>query len=501
MSPVSASRSTGGAGRVGLETAIVAAFAAARSAQTVWAARALADRLAVIRRFRHLVAAEGMAVAGSVDRPAAETLSAQVIPLGDACRFLEREAASILRTRRLGVSGRPAWLAGVTTEVVREPLGVVLVIAPTNYPVFIPGVQMAQSLAAGNAVVVKPGVGGEPAARALGRLLVRAGLDPRLVAVLDSSTETAVLAMRQGPDRVLLTGSLEAGRSVLRESAARLTPCTLELSGSDAVVVRRDADLERVVAALRFGWRLNGGATCIAPRRVFVDSAVAGRLESRLATVIAGEPSIPVPARQAERLLPLLLAARARGAVILGGGEGSNALGLPLRGPLVVTRARTSMRLLQEDVFAPVLALVETAGDDEAVREANQSPWALGASVFSGDREAAWNLGRRLRAGVVTINDLIVPTADPRVPFGGSGASGFGVTRGAEGLLELTRPRVMAVRRGRWLPHLEPTREGDERFFSALLEATHGASLGRRVIAGIRAGRLAWRRRNRPLAG
>ena len=376
-----------------------------------WAARPLSDRLRVIRALRHGIAAQGARLARSTGRPEAEVLSAEIVPLADACRFLEREAPRLLAPRRLGAAGRPAWLSGVEAEVRREPLGTVLVIAPRNYPVFLPGAQTVQALAAGNAVLWKPGRGGSAAARVFSEIAFAAGVPEGALAVLSEEPEAAREAIAAGVDKVLLTGSAETGRQVLGELAGRLIPATMELSGDDPLFVLPGADLDRVVRAVRFGRTLNGGDTCIAPRRVLVLGDQAAALRERL-------------------------------------------------GPGV-----------------PVLA-VATIG--EALAEAARSPYALGASVF-GPEGAALALAARVRAGVVVVNDVIVPTADPRLPFGGRGESGFGVTRGAEGLLELTVPKVIAARRARRLFHLEAPDPQDEDLFLSYLTLAHAGGFGARL--------------------
>ncbi len=162
--------------------------AASRAAQAAWATWSLGERLRTLAAIRHGIAANAAGLAraagGGAGRPEAEVLSSEVVPLADACRFLEREAPRLLATRRLGSHGRPAWLSGVEAEVRREPLGLVLVIAPSNYPLFLPGVQTLQALAAGNAVLWKPGRGGSRRRRGLrrGRLRSRpaggSALDP-----------------------------------------------------------------------------------------------------------------------------------------------------------------------------------------------------------------------------------------------------------------------------------------------------------------------------------
>jgi delta 1-pyrroline-5-carboxylate dehydrogenase len=150
---------------------------------------------------------------------------------------------------------------------------------------------------------------------------------------------------------------------------------------------------------------------------------------------------------------------------------------------------------MRKDFFAPVLRLVSVRDMDEALALDGRCPYALGATVF-GPEEDARALARRLRAGAVVVNDAIVPTADPRLPFGGHDESGFGVTRGAEGLLALTRVKAVAVRRGNWLPHLQRYREGDADLLAGWLRAVHSASWGDR-LKGVMDAARSLRRRGR----
>jgi acyl-CoA reductase-like NAD-dependent aldehyde dehydrogenase len=151
--------------------------------------------------------------------------------------------------------------------------------------------------------------------------------------------------------------------------------------------------------------------------------------------------------------------------------------------PIILGGVPHTSRLLQEDVFAPVLAVVTVDDDCEAIQRANDCPFALAASIFSRHEEAAWQLASRLNVGVVTINDLIIPTADPRLPFGGRARSGFGVTRGAEGLLELTEPKVITVSRGKFRPAFDPPRPGDDSLVHAYIQLAHGRGWKPRWLA------------------
>lgn len=446
----------------------------AREAQKEWALRPLDRRLRVVRALRHRIAGHAGELAAAAragrERPEAEVISSEIIPLADACRFLEREAPGLLAPRLLGRDGLPFWLRRVEAEVRREPLGLVLILAPASYPLFLPGVQTIQALAAGNAVLLKPGRGGLPAARALAGLLASAGLDENLLQVLPESPETAREAIAARPDKVLLTGSAATGRKVLAELAAGLVPATAELSGCDALFVLPGADLDRVARAVRFGLELNGGATCIAPRRVFVPRDLARPLEDRLRTLVSRLPETALDGETTLRVRALVADALARGARLLAGGTG----------PQILLDASPGMEILRSDLSAPVVSVVGVSTRREALSAAAGCPYALGASVF-GPEEEARELAAEVRAGVVVVNDVIVPTADPRLPFGGRGESGFGVTRGAEGLLDLTAVKVISVRRGRWLPHLEERRVEDGELLRGYLRAAHSEGSWRRA--------------------
>ena len=473
------------------------AVEAARAAQPAWAATSLRARLRAIRHARHEIAARAGQLVAAVEtarpRPPGETLGAEVVPLAEACRFLERRAREILAPRRLRPRFSLLWTGGIGVEVRREPHGVVLIIGPSNYPLFLIAVQALQALTAGNAVVVKPGRGGLPAATAFAEALRAAGMDERLCHVLPEAPEAAAATIRAGVDKVVLTGSAAAGQAILAELAPRLVPATMELSGCDAVFVQRDADLALVVAALRFGLRLNDGQTCISPRRVFVDRSLAEALESRLADMAADFPTCRADPASAALARELAREAVAQGARLVAGNLDDDA---PFA-PIIVADASPEMRLLQADIFAPVLSVVGVCDDAEALAAAARCPYALGASVF-GKRAAARQLAARVRAGTVVVNDLIAPTADPRVPFGGRGRSGFGVTRGAEGLLEMTTPKAVVTPRGWWRLHLREPGPQNERVLAAWMAAAHGRSRWARLRAWLGVLRAASKGRTTP---
>lgn len=464
--------------------------AQARTAQAAWRRLPVSERVAVIGRFRALLAAQSTAMAELLPTngaaAAGEKLATEILPLLDACRFLEDEAAQLLRPEMLGKEGRPAWLFGTEAEIRREPLGVILILAPWNYPLLLPGVQIVQALVAGNAVLVKPAPGCTKPLHFMAKLLLAAGLPHMLLVTLDEDEATGIAAIEAGIDKVVLTGSAETGRAVARRLAETLTPAVMELSGNDAMFVLPGADLDMAVRALLFGMRLNGGATCIAPRRVFCraeeEAAIVARLEAALPSLAASH----LPESLCRRVEAWLDEAARAGCLVR---RSKAAVESGAFAPAVVSGARTDLALLREDVFAPVVTIIEVETEDEALALNAQCPYALGASIFGGQREAV-RLAERIDAGSITINDVIVPTADPRLPFGGRRLSGFGVTRGGAGLLEMTAVKTVTLRKGRRRPHFDPPHANDAALFTAMITAFHAPSFGTRLRARIA---TAWR--------
>jgi len=430
------------------------------SAQTAWSSLPLPARVAVLQRTRHVLATQTdqltRAISPTLARTSADTLAAEVLPLLAACRFLERNAASVLQTRRLGRSGRPAWLPGITSVIERVPLGTILVIGPSNYPLFLPGVQAIQALVAGNAVVWKPGGGGHAVALVVADAFAAAGLPAGLLRVTEEAASYAEAAIEFGIDKIVLTGSAETGRAVLHRAAEKLTPVIAELSGADALIVLPSSDVNAVTDAITFGMRLNGSATCMAPRRLLLvgfSQAARQELLQLLVTKLAGLDPTPLSSSSAARLQRLLVAAQAEGGTLLAGGWAGDGRALH---PTVIVDATPHMALCRSDIFAPVLSVIDVPDEPGVLAAQRSCPLALTASIF-GDTQQAQRLARKLTVGIVLINDVIVATADPRLPFGGRAQSGFGATRGAEGLLEMTVPRAIVTQNGRGRRRFEPT--------------------------------------------
>lgn len=466
-----------------------------RKTQAEWGALPLSERLGCLRRARLHLAGISRQVAEWVPREnMAETLAAEVLPVLDACRYLERCGRRILRERRVRLKGRPQWLWGTAVWTRPEPLGVVLVIGPSNYPLMLPGIQLLQAVVAGNAVFVKPAVGcSEPMQRLVG-VLQECGLPIGLVQVLGEDPGEAANVISKGVEKVFLTGSVETGRAVLRQLAEMGTPAVMELSGCDAVHVLAGADLPLVVSGLAFGLLLNHSRTCMAPRRLFVmdeeaESVISGLCRELAARGIKEERLTGAAGAKAAQTVREALAG---GAVLRLGRLEQGADGDELYGPVILDHVRPQMRVARTDLFVPVLSVLRSADEESGLCAARQCPYALSAVVF-GPVSASRGYARRLDAGCVVINDMIVSSADPRVAFGGRHASGFGVTRGPAGLLEMTQVKTIVRSRPFFRPHLERPTGVDAEVLEQLIRLEHSrgplAKLG--AIAGMV--RAAWK--------
>lgn len=460
-----------------------------RDAQAAWSETTMRDRAGILKKLRLRIAGDPVTLAKTVDRAnLSETLAAEVLPLLDACRFLESEAARILQEKNVGTRGRPMWLWGNSIALRPEPLGVVLIIAPSNYPLMLPGIQALQAIAAGNSVLIKPAANCSQTMLALAAMLQAAGTPEGLIQILPESPEAAAVAIQCDVDKVFLTGSATTGQAVSQELAASTTPSVMELSGCDAVFVLDDADVNLVTDCLLFGLTLNNSQTCMAPRRVFASDEktdailrlLKRKLEARNASQQESQQHVAQVGAVFAQSRSLKLAASTIREAIADGAElvyGSllNGHSAELSGAVVLDHVTPEMAVAQSDLFAPVLSFIRTVCDTEALQQNAKCPYALSATVF-GSPSRSQQFARRIHAGCVVINDMIVPTADPRVPFGGRGMSGHGTTRGEAGLLEMTQLKAIVTTRRWFKPHLQSPTSADAQVLEQLIRLEHSAS-------------------------
>jgi acyl-CoA reductase-like NAD-dependent aldehyde dehydrogenase len=468
-----------------------------RLAQQAWRQLSVVERLRPVKALRRLLVTECdqlcEAVGRELGKTCDETIGGDILPLADACRFLEREAKRLLRPKRVPRRLLPLWLWPQSDTVYRRPRGVIGIIGTWNYPLFLNGVQMTQALSAGNGVVWKPSEVVPSSAELLHALLVRAGYPDDLVQLLEARREAGRELAEADIDHVVFTGSSATGQALAATLGRRLISSSLELSGCDAMFVLDDADVNLAARAAWFGATVNQGQTCIAVRRAFVQRSVYPAFIETLRPLAEKVPPLPqaLPG-QTEHAARLVQDAVADGGRLLTNLRMPDGAGCV---PKVVVDAKPEMALCREATFAPVMAVLPFDSLDEALAMNRQCSYGLGASIFTRRPDQAASLAAQLRTGMVTINDVVAPTAHPATPFGGVGRSGWGVTQGAEGLLEMTMPQVVSVRGGRFRPHYDLGAGSDlshGEMLRGLLTFAHGTTLRERLRGMAQLVRAMW---------
>lgn len=339
-------------------------------------------------------------------------------------------------------------------QVVREPLGVALVIAPWNYPVHLLLAPMAAALAAGNCVAGKPSEIAPATAAALGRLVPR-HLDQRAVAIVEGGVPEARSLLAERFDHIFYTGNGRVGREVMEAAARHLTPVTLELGGKSPALVDRDADL--AVAARRIAWGkfINAGQTCVAPDYVLVHRAVEDQLVDGIARAVrrfygddpASSPDYAriVSDRHFRRLTGLLegSGAGSRASVAVGGQADPATRYLA---PTVLRDVGAGDPVMEEEVFGPILPVLAVQDMDEAAAFVRARPKPLALYVFSGSEATALKVVEGTSSGGVCVNGTVLHLAVHGLPFGGVGESGMGAYHGRHGFETFSHRRAVLTK-------------------------------------------------------
>jgi acyl-CoA reductase-like NAD-dependent aldehyde dehydrogenase len=435
------------------EAEVEAAVETARAAQPEWAALDPTRRTRLLIALSQLVEehAEELAELESRDvgKPLAEALGRDVRFTAQTWLYYSGWPTKILGTTN------PAN-PGVFTYTLREPLGVVGVITPWNFPMTIASWKLAPALACGNAVVHKPSREAPLTALRLRELALEAGFPEEVWQVVTGgSAAGAALAAHPGVDKITFTGSTEVGREIQRVAAESMKRLTLELGGKSANIVLEDADLDAALGGAMNATFRNQGEVCTAGARLVAHERVADELVERLAervsTIRLGRGLDPttdmgplVSAGQRDWVLELYESARAEGARAVVGGEAATVEGLPdghFVQPTVFDATRNDMRINREEIFGPAVAVIRVADAEEAVRVANDTPFGLAAGVWTRDGARAHRIARALEAGTVWVN--MYGGLDPYSTFSGRGLSGYGYELGPESLGEYTAVKTV----------------------------------------------------------
>jgi acyl-CoA reductase-like NAD-dependent aldehyde dehydrogenase/ABC-type branched-subunit amino acid transport system ATPase component len=368
-----------------------------------------------------------------------------------------REAAAM--TTQIAGEVIPSDVPGSFAMAIRQPVGVVLAIAPWNAPVILGVRSIAMPLACGNTVVLKASELCPATHHLIGEVLKEAGFPAGVVNIITNAPDDApeiveALIAHPAVRRVNFTGSTRVGRIIAQAAAPYLKPVLLELGGKAPMIVLDDADLDAAVDAAAFGAFMNQGQICMSTERLVVDDKIAdafvAKLAAKASSLPAGDPAkgpvvlgSVVNAEAVKRLSELLDDARAKGGKVVAGGgiDGT------IMQATVLDRVDSSMRIYGEESFGPVVSVVRVDGDEEAIRVANDTEYGLSASVFSRDVSRAMGVAQRIESGICHINGPTVHD-EAQMPFGGVKASGYGRFGGKAAIQEFTELRWITVQNG-----------------------------------------------------
>jgi coniferyl-aldehyde dehydrogenase len=410
------------------------------------------QRRANLRKLEAMVKRNQVAIADAIsadfgNRSRPETVLSEIMGTLGASAHARKHLGGWMRTqsRSVSMNFKPA-----TNRVEYTPLGVVGVVSPWNYPIFLTLGPLVDILAAGNRCMIKPSEL-TPATAALLAKIVSDVFSPDEVAVVQGDVSVGRAFTALPFDHLVFTGSTEVGRHVMKAAAENLVPVTLELGGKSPVIVAEDYDIAKAARSIAVGKFFNAGQTCIAPDYALVAT---GHAESFGRAVIAaaetmypainGNPDYTaiISDRHHTRLAELVSEAEAAGATVLRHRDTPSG-NLRHIAPTVVINPPLDGRLMQEEIFGPILPVIATGSTDEAIAFVNARPRPLALYAYTKLRETERKILDRTISGGVTINGTLLHCGQDDMPFGGVGASGMGAYHGHEGFLQFSHARAI----------------------------------------------------------
>ena len=441
------------------ESEMPAIFAQAREAQKRIVAMPLKERMSHVTAVSDYIIAHQEEIIDRLVRETGKTrfdaLSTELFEICDLVDYYRDAAPKILKDQ---VVHTPIVLMGKTSKIVFEPLGVVLVISPWNYPLYQCFVPSLLAFMAGNAVVYKPSEV-TPLKGLYEEIMAGAGFPHDAVQVVYGGKETGAALIEQRPDKIHFTGSVRGGKAVMAAASKYLIPVDLELGGKDPAIVFEDVDIERTANGIVWSAFTNAGQSCTSMERcyvhesiydAFVDKVVSltkqlrsSKPDGKFAEAGACDVGCMTAGFQLEIIEAQLADAVAKGAKVLVGGKRlEGTLHFP---PTVVVDVTHDMKLMTDETFGAVLPVMKFKTEAEAIELANDSPFGLSASVWSKDLARAERVARAIRTGNVSINNHMLTEGNPALPFGGVKDSGFGRYKGDFGLLTFSNTKSLIL--------------------------------------------------------
>lgn len=468
-----------GTSRLNSAAEVLAVIKNARTASETWQHLPLKSRINYIRRVQLLLAdrAEDLAEIISRDngKPIIDAMVTEIVPAVMAADYYCGKARKFLKKQRIGFGN--ILLSYKVSTLYRVPFGVVGIISPWNYPFTIPFSEIVMALLAGNTVVVKTATDTQFTGRALEKLFLDAGFPAGVFNYVNISGRQAgelfLAGHPAGVDKLFFTGSVATGKTLMKMAGETLTPVSLELGGNDPMIVCEDADLDRAAAGAVWAGLSNCGQSCGGIERIYVVESVyepfIEKLKRRVELLRIGSDDSEIrdlgamtTDSQVRDVTIQLEDALSKGAHIYA----QNSVPQELKGKfmpaMVITQVNHTMKLMQEETFGPLLAVMKVRNINEAVQLSNDANLGLTGSVWSKNRKKARTIARQVRAGAVTVNDHLMSHGLAETPWGGFRESGIGRTHGKLGFDEMTQPQVIVndilpfVRQNMWWQPYSP---------------------------------------------
>jgi len=446
---------------------VTLAVARARAAQPAWAGWPLKQRSKIIREARRIVLEEMEEIAALISRetgkPVAEAISMEIVPTLDLMNYFARRAGWLQKSQKIDIG--QYGLMGRSSRIVYQPLGVVGIISPWNFPWATPLDEVVMALIVGNTVVLKPSELTPLTGLRIGVVFRKAGLIDGALQILTGDGTTGAALVEAGVDKLMFTGSVATGKRVAEAAAKHLVPVVLELGGKDPMIVFEDAHLDNAARGAVWGAFANAGQACAAVERCYVQESVATAFVERvinetksLKQASPETPEVDIAGMTSERQLQTVErhvedAIRKGAALQTGGQRVENKTGWYYE-PTVLTNVNHGMAIMREETFGPVLPITTFKTEDEAVGLANDSIYGLTASVWTRDIARGKRVALKIEAGTVMVNEAVYTHGIASTPWGGVKQSGYGRTHGRLGLLELVTPKHIHVNRAFFLPDL-----------------------------------------------
>jgi len=444
----------------------------ARQVQEGWAVRPVKERVQTVRRIRQFIVDNSQQIAKTISREngkvLVDSLAAEVLPAAMAVSYYCKRAEGFLKPEKIKAGS--LVLSYKRSKLYRGPYGVVGIISPWNYPFSIPFSEVIMALLAGNAVILKTASNMPAVSDLLVKCIDSVGLPEGLFHYINLPGRVAGDAfLESGIDKLFFTGSVETGKYLMKKASETLTPLVLELGGNDAMIVCKDADLDRAAAGAIWAGFSSAGQSCGGVERLYVAEEVysdfLSKLKAQIETITVEtedeyglELGALTTAKQLEHIRNHVNEAVENGAVIAVQSkipDHENGFYYPAT---VLTNVNHEMAVMKDETFGPVIGIMSFKSEADAVRLANDSYLGLTGSVWSKNRRKAIKIGRHIKAGVITINDHLMSHGVAETPWGGFKQSGIGRTHGKPGFDEMTQSQVMVddllsfTKRNLWWP-------------------------------------------------